>query len=100
MSVKVTEELTRKVADLARLELTSAEISTFTQQLKDVLQHIAELEEVNVEGVEAMTHSLVMETPEREDSVQSFPLDNQGHPKVLSSAPEVIYEGYKVPPIL
>jgi len=46
-----------RVAELARLELTPAEKEKFSRQLGDVLHHIRQLEQVDVEGVEPTAHA-------------------------------------------
>ncbi len=98
--LNVDETLTRQVAHLARLELSDQEVKTFTQQLKQVLEYVDQLQKVDVQGVEMMTHPLSLETPMREDEVRPSPVDDEGKPKVLKSAPDVLYDGFKVPPIL
>jgi aspartyl-tRNA(Asn)/glutamyl-tRNA(Gln) amidotransferase subunit C len=45
------------VAFLARIELTAAEKERFATQLGDVLAYIAQLNEVNVDGVEPTAHA-------------------------------------------
>ncbi|HEY3755953.1 MAG TPA: Asp-tRNA(Asn)/Glu-tRNA(Gln) amidotransferase subunit GatC [Opitutaceae bacterium] len=45
------------VANLARLALTPAEMQKFSEQLGDVLKHIAELKEVDVSAVEPTAHA-------------------------------------------
>jgi aspartyl-tRNA(Asn)/glutamyl-tRNA(Gln) amidotransferase subunit C len=45
------------VALLARIELTPDEKARFATQLGDVLNYIAQLNEVNVDGVEPMAHA-------------------------------------------
>jgi aspartyl-tRNA(Asn)/glutamyl-tRNA(Gln) amidotransferase subunit C len=45
------------VAELARLALTPAEKQTFAEQLGDILAHIEQLKEVDVEGVEPTAHA-------------------------------------------
>ena len=97
----VNESLTRKVADLARLELTDAEVKEFTQQLGQILSYVDQLSQVDVQGVEPLTHPSAQgsEVFLREDRLQPFPADEQGQPKVLGSAPEVFDAGLKVPPI-
>ena len=97
---KVDEALTRKVADLARLDLTDAEVKTFTSQLGDILKYVDQLSQAKVDGIEPLTHPFELSTPFREDVVIPSLLDGEGKPKVLKSAPEVMYDGYKVPPIL
>ncbi|MCC7441875.1 MAG: Asp-tRNA(Asn)/Glu-tRNA(Gln) amidotransferase subunit GatC [Bdellovibrionales bacterium] len=96
----MNEALTRKVADLARLELTDDEVQCFTRQLGDVLAYVAQLKEVNVEGVEPMVHPIPYTLRLREDEVEPPFLDDEGHPKVLKSAPDAMYDGYKVPQIV
>lgn len=98
--IEVNEALTRKVAELARLELSEQEVKSFTPQLKAVLGYIDQLSEVDVAGVEPMVHAVELSIPLREDRTEPPALDAQGRPKVLGSAPEVLYDGYKVPPIL
>lgn len=96
----VTQEITRKTADLARLELTDDEIRNFTSQLSVVLQHVDQIGEANVQGVEPIYHPIDLEMPFREDEVKPFPEGKDGQPKVLESAPDVLMDGFKVPPIL
>lgn len=98
--VEVNEQLTRKVADLARLELSDQEVQTFTTQLSKIIQYIESLQKVDVQGIEPLTHPLELKTPLREDRVLESPTDEAGKPKVLQSAPDVLYQGFKVPPIL
>lgn len=93
-------DLTRKVAKLARLELTEEEIGEFTEQLQKILDHIESLKEIDVSGVEPLMHPLELETPLRDDEVQVPPRDRDGRPIVLKSAQETIYDGFRVPPVL
>ena len=98
--IDVNESLTRKVAELARLELTDVELRTFTPQLGEILKYVELLSQVDVSGVAPMTQALDLATPLREDQARPSPVDDEGRPKVLGSAPEVVNEGFKVPPIL
>ena len=47
----------RYVADLVRLKLTDDEIAELQPQLDHVLEYIAQLNEVNVEGIEPTAHA-------------------------------------------
>ena len=47
----------RYVAGLARFQLSEEEIAEFQPQLEHVLSYIAQLHEVNVEGVEPTAHT-------------------------------------------
>jgi aspartyl-tRNA(Asn)/glutamyl-tRNA(Gln) amidotransferase subunit C len=98
--VEVNETLTRQVAHLARLELSDEEVKTFTSQLSNIIKYVEKLQEADVSNTEPMTHPLEMEAHMREDEVQPSPVDSENKPKVLNSAPDVLYEGFKVPQII
>src|SRR4051812_1338526 len=98
--IEVDETLTRKVALLARLELTDSEVATFTPQLKGILGYIDQLGQAQVEGVEPMVHPIELETALRDDVARPSPVDPEGKPRVLESAPDVLHDGFKVPPVL
>ena len=46
------------VADLARLKLSPEEVATFQKQLTDILGYVAQLQNVDVSSVEAITASV------------------------------------------
>jgi len=86
--VQIDEALTRRVADLARLELTDDEARTFTQQIRAILGYVGQLQALDVSGVEPLRHPFESATPLRED-------------EVVVSPPNPLGEGgYKVPQIL
>jgi aspartyl-tRNA(Asn)/glutamyl-tRNA(Gln) amidotransferase subunit C len=98
--VEVNETLTRRVANLSRLELTDTEVKLFTTQIGEILKYVDGLQKVDVTGVEPLFHPLEVSTPLREDIAKPFPTDADGQSKVLSSAPDVVDGGFKVPQIL
>ncbi|HET9554384.1 MAG TPA: Asp-tRNA(Asn)/Glu-tRNA(Gln) amidotransferase subunit GatC [Anaeromyxobacteraceae bacterium] len=51
-------EEVRRIAQLARLRLSPEEERTFAGQLSAILDHVRQLEELDVSGVEPMTHAL------------------------------------------
>jgi aspartyl-tRNA(Asn)/glutamyl-tRNA(Gln) amidotransferase subunit C len=50
--MKLSHEEVRKIAKLARLGLTDAEVAKFSGQLSDILSHAKMLEEVDTDNVE------------------------------------------------
>ncbi len=56
--VTLSREKVRAIAALARLELTPEEEALFGSQLSAVLDHVRVLEELDLSGVEPMTHAL------------------------------------------
>ena len=86
----------RHVAKLARLRLTDEQLEKYQTQLSAVLDHIAKLSELDVEGVEPMSHP--------SDLVNRLDDDNVGESlaveKVLALAPDT-KDGYlAVPKVL
>jgi aspartyl-tRNA(Asn)/glutamyl-tRNA(Gln) amidotransferase subunit C len=97
---KITDAITHRVAELARLHLSESEVKLFTAQVDEILGYVDQLAKANVDGVEPLTHPLDLATALREDRVEPSPVDAEGRPRVLGSAPEVVDGGFKVPPIL
>ena len=57
----------RYVAQLARLDLSDAEISRFQNQLGQVLSHVEQLKKVDVSAVEPTAHANAIENVFRDD---------------------------------
>jgi aspartyl-tRNA(Asn)/glutamyl-tRNA(Gln) amidotransferase subunit C len=53
--MKISREDVLKVAALANLELTDAEVETYRGQLDDILTYIDKLNQIDTSGVEPMT---------------------------------------------
>ena len=78
----IDRELVERIAKVARLELTEAEIEKFTGQLKVILESFKELDEVDTEGVEPSFHPQEVANVLREDVVTPWdwdPLENTEH---------------------
>jgi aspartyl-tRNA(Asn)/glutamyl-tRNA(Gln) amidotransferase subunit C len=68
MALSVEE--VRRIAALARLRLLPPEEARLAGELSAILDYVRQLEELDVTGVEPMTHALAAaETPFREDAV-------------------------------
>jgi aspartyl-tRNA(Asn)/glutamyl-tRNA(Gln) amidotransferase subunit C len=96
----IDETVTRKVANLARLELTDHEIHLLTEQLKNTIIHIDLIQEVSTEQVKPTIHPIPISIYLRNDEPQEMPLNTEGKPVILDSAPEVLNDGFKVPQIV
>ncbi|MBS1960328.1 MAG: Asp-tRNA(Asn)/Glu-tRNA(Gln) amidotransferase subunit GatC [Bdellovibrionales bacterium] len=97
---EVNEAIIRKVADLARLDLKDQEIQEYVTSIGDILKHVDQLTSVKVDGVEPMYHGVDHGLRFREDKIVDFPSDENGEPKVLKNAPDVLHGGFKVPQVL
>jgi aspartyl-tRNA(Asn)/glutamyl-tRNA(Gln) amidotransferase subunit C len=84
------------VAHLARLQLSDAELETMTRQLSAIVDYVAQLGEVNTEGVEPMAHALPVQNVFRDDEpAASLPVD-----QALANAPQRRGDFYRVPAVL
>ena len=96
MSERLSPEQVAHVARLARLDLTEDELEHYTDQLAAILDHAADIEALDLEGVEPMTHPVPLVNVLREDLVRPC-LDRD---EVLAAAPAAESGRFKVPPIL
>lgn len=86
----------RRIAALARLALTPEEERTFAGQLSSVLDYVAQLAELDVSGVEPMTHALAEAPPLRADAVH----ESLAPEAALANAPAREGTTFKVPRII
>ena len=85
-----------KVALLARLRLSDAELETMTGQLAQIVGYVDLLSEVDTEGVEPMAHAVEVTNVFAADEVRpSLPRD-----EALATAPRHNGRGYLVPAVL
>lgn len=93
----ITKDTVRQVAKLARLELSEAEETTFTDQLGSILGYVEQLAQLDTTGVEPTAHALPVSNVVRTDEIrpsldrtavlQNAPVEDQGMfrvPKILS----------------
>ena len=86
----------RKVADLARLELSEADLHTMARQLSSILDYVNQLQQVNTEGVEPLAHPLPIHNVFRDD----VPAPCLTVDAALTNAPDRRGDFYAVPAVL
>ena len=96
MSERITTADVIHVARLARLGLTAEEIERTTVQLGDMLDHFADIDELDLADVEPMTQPYPLTNVLRDDVVQPC-LDRDD---VLAAAPDPVDGRFRVPPII
>jgi len=75
-------ELVKKLAEIARLELSQSELEKYSEQLKVIIEAFKELDEVDTDNVEPSFHPLEISDVLREDLVEEWdwdPLSNSEH---------------------
>lgn len=85
-----------KVARLARLAMTETEIQTAQSQLNGIFGLIAEMQAVNTDGVEPMSHSQDLAQRLREDKVT----ESNQRAAFQAIAPQVEAGLYLVPKVI
>jgi aspartyl-tRNA(Asn)/glutamyl-tRNA(Gln) amidotransferase subunit C len=81
------------VARLARLALSEKDVERMSRELSAVLDHIAKISELDLEGVPPTSHVVEVENALREDEPgPSLPRD-----QALAAAPAVEADGFLVP---
>ena len=93
---RITRAECAHVAALARLELTDEELERFAAQLDELLDHVAEVEALDVEGLAPTMHALPIANVLRPD-VPGEVLDRK---EVMAAGPLAEDGQFRVPPVL
>jgi aspartyl-tRNA(Asn)/glutamyl-tRNA(Gln) amidotransferase subunit C len=67
--MSVDRETVKRVAHLARIRVSEDEVEALRGELNAILGFVAQLDEVDIGGVEPMTSVLPMATKKREDRI-------------------------------
>ena len=98
--MKIAREEVLRVADLAHLSLTEAEVVKFQSQLDTILAYIDKLKELDISGAEPMAQVLepgaTPETTLRDDIVCVSGVSKA----VLQQAPEAKAPYFRVPKVI
>ncbi|MCA9740050.1 MAG: Asp-tRNA(Asn)/Glu-tRNA(Gln) amidotransferase subunit GatC [Deferribacteres bacterium] len=70
--VKITAEIIREIAVLAKLELTADELKNLTVDLADIVKYVEKLEELELDGVPETAHALDLNLVFREDKAEKW----------------------------
>ncbi|MBI3557040.1 MAG: Asp-tRNA(Asn)/Glu-tRNA(Gln) amidotransferase subunit GatC [Deltaproteobacteria bacterium] len=93
---KFGADTVRKVAELARLQLTEAEVTKFTEQVGHILAYVEKLDALDTAQVAPLLSPLEVVPPLRADDLRPSP----GAEVMVSLAKEHLYESYKVPQVM
>lgn len=90
----ISKDEVKHIAELARIGLSESEIEKYSKDLSSILDFIEQLKEVDITGVEAMSHVTGLENITREDKTREFdnatgikklfPEERSGYDKVKS----------------
>jgi aspartyl-tRNA(Asn)/glutamyl-tRNA(Gln) amidotransferase subunit C len=101
MSDRVTVQDVERVADLARLELAPEEVAGMRRDLNAILDHVANLNEVDTRGVEPLAQvSEVRGEAGTEALRPDVPTPSLDRAAVMREAPETDGAFFKVPKVI
>jgi len=87
----------RKVAHLARIELTDTEAEEYQGQMDHILKYVEQLNAIDVEGIEPTAHAAPVFDVIREDKSDGPGLSQEA---VLSNAPATAHDQIKMPKVI
>jgi aspartyl-tRNA(Asn)/glutamyl-tRNA(Gln) amidotransferase subunit C len=93
---ELTSKDVAKVARLARITLSDAELERFTIQLAQVLEHARDIEALDLAGVAPTAHPFALTNVVRPDE----PRASLERDEVLAAAPDVAENRFAVPRII
>lgn len=95
-SDKFNKDVIQKIANLAKLRLTSAEADEFSDQLAKIIHHFDEISSLDTTGVEPLITPSEIEYSTREDVVkQTYHAED-----MVANAPDKQGNLFKVPPVV
>jgi len=86
----------RRIADLARLELSEPELAAMQQELSSIIELVDQMAAVDTEGVEPMSHPQAASQRLREDAV----IEKDQREAFQSIAPQTEDGLYLVPKVI
>ena len=95
-SRRIGPDVVSKVARLARLDLAPDEVERMAEQLSGMLEHFADVDRLDLEGVEPLAQPLPLVNVMRDDVVAPC-LDRD---EVLAEAPAAVDGRFRVPPVV
>jgi aspartyl-tRNA(Asn)/glutamyl-tRNA(Gln) amidotransferase subunit C len=98
MSPPLTRDEVLRIARLAHLELSDADVDLFTRQLADILAHASDVQRIDTTGVAPTAHALTTGPGWRDDT----PVASLDRRAALSNAPDARQDAglFRVPKVL
>lgn len=99
--MSVDKETVAKIASLARIKMTDAELEKMAPELSNILDWVEQLGEVDTSDVEPMTAVIPNTLRLRDDVIDADPLTGGNvRDKVLANAPAAEHGFFGVPKVI
>jgi len=96
----IDKDTVRKVARLARIAEPEERLDPLAKEISGILGWIEQLNEVDVEGVEAMASTVDVSLPLREDVTVKGPTGGGQSDKIVANAPKTEDNFFVVPKVV
>ncbi len=90
----------RKIAKLAHLEISDAEVELYTPQMANIVEYIEQLNELDTANIEPMLGGLTPEGEATNAIRPDLPHQSLGQEKALNQAPSAVSGHFQVPKVL
>ena len=90
----------RKVAKLAHLEISDAEVELYTPQMDNIVKYIEQLNELDTNEIEPMLGGLTDAGKETTTIREDIPGGSLGQKAALDQAPSAVAGHFQVPKVL
>lgn len=98
--MSIDRDTVLKVANLARIKLDDARVEPMTKELSSILDWIEQLQEVDVDDVEAMASTVAVSLPMREDVLATDETGGGRPDEVVANAPKTEDHFFVVPKVV
>ena len=90
----------KNIAKLAHLEISEDEIALYTPQIKNIVNYIEQLNELNTESIEPAIGGLTVEGAVTRTVRKDVPHQSLGQKSALDQAPSAVAGHFQVPKVL
>jgi aspartyl-tRNA(Asn)/glutamyl-tRNA(Gln) amidotransferase subunit C len=98
--MQIKESDIEKIAELAHLEITPAELALFTPQMADIVNYVEQLNALDTSNVEPSLGGLTPEGEATDSSRDDGVLPSLGQKLALAEAPDAASGHFRVPKVL
>ena len=96
----ITEADVKKIAQLAHMEITDAELRALTPQMAAIVEYVEQLNELDTGDVEPATGGLTPEGERTRSSREDAARPSLGQKLALEEAPDPSHGHFRVPKVL
>jgi aspartyl-tRNA(Asn)/glutamyl-tRNA(Gln) amidotransferase subunit C len=100
MAVKISREDVVRVAELAYLDLTEAELETYRAQLDEILEYIGKLNELDTSNVQPMAQVLTSDQTADATLREDVAVQSEVVADILAQAPDTDGPYFLVPRVI